>query len=63
MSEEEIMEIIELVQPKIKKVLFQTEYQSRNDLEQDLMEKIIKKINNNELKEVPGFFDFLEENQ
>lgn len=61
MSEEEIIEIIQLVQPKLKKVLNQTEYQSQDDLEQDLMEKIIIKIKNNHFMDVPGFFEFIEE--
>ncbi|MBC9722023.1 MAG: hypothetical protein H9W82_12180 [Lactobacillus sp.] len=63
MSEDEIMEIIQLVQPKLKKVLNQTEYQSKDDLEQDLMEKIIIKIKNKDLRDVPGFFEFMEEHK
>ncbi|WP_342566684.1 hypothetical protein MKY09_11465 [Psychrobacillus sp. FSL K6-4046] len=61
MSEKEILEIIKLLEPKIKKVLLQTTSQNRDDLEQDLIELLIKKIRSNSIQEVPGFFEFINE--
>lgn len=43
MSDKEMIKIIELLEPKIKKVLLQTNIHDRDDLEQDLLELIIKK--------------------
>ncbi len=59
MSDKEMIKIIELLEPKIKKVLLQTNIHNRDDLEQDLLELIIKKIRSNEIEDVPGFFDFI----
>lgn len=59
MSDIELIKIIELLEPKIKKVLLQTNIQNRDDLEQELKELIIKKISSNDIKDVPGFFDFI----
>lgn len=61
MSDSEIMEILEIIKPKLKKVLLQTNSQNSQDLEQDLTELIIKKIKSNTLKEVPGLFEFIEQ--
>ena len=63
MSDIELIKIIELLEPKIKKVLLQTNIQNRDDLEQDLKELIIKKISSNDIKDVPGFFDFINQHQ
>lgn len=59
MSDNEMIKIIELLEPKIKKVLLQTNIHNRDDLKQDLLELIIKKIRSNDIKDVPGFFDFI----
>lgn len=61
MSDSEIMEILEIIKPKLKKVLHQTSSQNSEDLEQDLTELIIKKIKSNTLKEVPGLFEFIDQ--
>ena len=63
MSDKEMIKIIELLEPKIKKVLLQTNIHDRDDLEQDLLELIIKKIRSNDIKDVPGFFDFINQQQ
>ena len=63
MSDKEMIKIIELLEPKIKKVLLQTNIHNRDDLEQDLLELIIKKIRSNDIKDVPGFFDFINQQQ
>ena len=61
MDETEILTILKQLEPKLQKVLFQTSYENREDLEQDLKERMIKAIKNNISYDVPGFFDFLEE--
>lgn len=61
MSDKEMIKIIELLEPKIKKVLMQTNIRNRDDLEQDLRELIIKKIRSNDIEDVPGFFDFIKQ--
>lgn len=63
MSDKEIEKILKLLEPKIKKVLLQTNSQNREDLEQDLLEIIIKKIRSNDIKDVPGFFDFINQDE
>lgn len=60
MSDSEILEIIEIIKPKFKKVLLQTNLQNSEDLEQDLTELIVKKLKSNTLKEVPGLFEFID---
>lgn len=52
--------ILELLAPKIKKMLKETHYQEREDLEQELKEKIIKKVKEKEQDTLPDFFDFLD---
>ncbi|WP_342601139.1 hypothetical protein MHB48_09165 [Psychrobacillus sp. FSL H8-0483] len=61
MDETHILSILKQLEPKLRSVLFQTSNEYREDLEQDLKERIIKIIQNNILQEVPGFFDFLGE--
>lgn len=56
----EIEKIIKALEPKIRKSLRETGKENRQDLEQDLLELIIKKLKDNTLKEVPGFFELLE---
>ena len=61
-SNEEILLIIDSLEPKIKKALFQTKYSHRDDLSQDIKEKIIRKLKNDEFQDVPGLFEFIEKN-
>lgn len=59
-KEEVIKTIIEKLEPSINKVLSQTPAEHREDLRQDLYEKIIRKVNQEDFDEVPGFFDLLD---
>ncbi|TQR18529.1 hypothetical protein [Psychrobacillus soli] len=61
MNETDILMIIKQLEPKLQSVLFQTSNDCREDLEQDLKERIIKIMKNNINLEVPGFFDFIGE--
>lgn len=63
MSEIDILAILKQLEPKMQSVLFQTSNDYREDLEQDLKERMIKIIKNNINLEVPGFFDFIGEEQ
>jgi hypothetical protein len=60
-SEEEKLEMINQLRPKILKALKETNPQHRDDLEQDLIEFILKKLNDPSLDEIPGLFEFLNE--
>ena len=44
LSKEELLDLIDSLNPKIKKSLKNTNYQDRNDLEQEIKLKIIKII-------------------
>lgn len=61
MDETDILSILQQLEPKIRSVLFQTSNNDREDLEQDLIERLIKVIKNNINYDVPGFFDLLAE--
>lgn len=61
MDETDILSILNQLEPKLQSVLFQTSNDYREDLEQDLKERIIKLIKNNINLEVPGFFDLVGE--
>lgn len=61
LSDDDILKILELLEPKIKKSLYQTHYSFRDDLSQELIEKIIKYLKTIQLRKVPGFFEFIEE--
>lgn len=54
------LDVIEMLTPKIKLVLKQTDLQNRDDLEQDIALMIIKAITEKEFKRFPGFFELLE---
>ncbi|WP_100330548.1 hypothetical protein [Bacillus xiapuensis] len=58
----EIVSIIEKLEPKIKKSLLQASYEHREDLAQEIKEKIIIKLKNEELAKIPGLFEFIEKN-
>lgn len=53
-------EILEMLRPKIKSVLTQTDFNNRCDLEQELSLMIIKVIKTKEFQKVPSFFELLE---
>lgn len=56
-----LLKIIDLFSPKIKKSLKQTNYQNREDLEQEIKLKMIANIKEYEVDEIPGFFQMLEQ--
>lgn len=49
------LEVIELMQPKIKKLLYQTSIGNREDLEQDLNLLIITSMEKIKFKNMPSF--------
>jgi len=51
---------IKKLQPKIKKSLYYTKPQNREDLEQELTIKIIECFRYNVFDKVPGFWEFIE---
>jgi len=53
-------EIIDMLKPKIKSVLYQTHIKYREDLEQEIMLLIVTTLQNNKFQDVPTFFDLLE---
>lgn len=55
---EEMLIIIQNFTPKIKQCLHQTSYQDREDLEQEIKLKIIKKLTTKEFQNTPSFWDF-----
>jgi predicted component of type VI protein secretion system len=50
--------IIDMFTPKIKKTLLQTDFQNREDLEQELQLKLVTLIRMYDLEEVMGFWEF-----
>ncbi|MBD7983774.1 hypothetical protein H9649_04210 [Sporosarcina sp. Sa2YVA2] len=60
LREQDIEFIIEKVQPKIVASLSQTSMNNKDDLEQDLKEKIIRILKEGKIdSSVPGFFEYL----
>ncbi|GAB0171913.1 hypothetical protein LSPCS325_53500 [Lysinibacillus sp. CTST325] len=54
-------EVIEMLKPKIKSVLRQTNPQNREDLEQDLILMVLTAIKEKDFKQIPSFFELMEE--
>lgn len=61
MTEKEILELFNQLQPKLDKVLRQTTPQHRDDLKQDLIEKMLLKLNKDDFHDVPGLFEFIDQ--
>ncbi|MBP1970311.1 hypothetical protein J2Z83_002429 [Virgibacillus natechei] len=61
--EELHQELIKKVEPKIRKSINSIPEKYREDVKQDLMEKIIKSADNVKYEDVPGFYDFIKEEQ
>lgn len=61
LSKEELMDLIDSLNPKIKKSLKNTNYQDRNDLEQEIKLKIIESYEKIAAIEAPNFEEFLAE--
>lgn len=53
-------EVIEILTPKIKKELYQTDVQNRKDLEQELLLMIIETIQTKQFKTPPTFLELIE---
>ena len=60
-NEEFQQEVLDMLKPKIKSVLNQTDMQNREDLEQEICLMIIATIKEKEFKQLPTFFEFLEQ--
>ncbi|MBD7944397.1 MULTISPECIES: hypothetical protein [Psychrobacillus] len=61
MDEAEILALITQLKPKMQRVLHQTSFEYREDLEQELKEKIIKIIQSKISYNTPSFFDLSNE--
>ncbi|MGG0409690.1 hypothetical protein [Peribacillus simplex] len=61
LSKDELMDLIDSLNPKIKKSLKNTNYQDRNDLEQEIKLKIIESYEKIAAIEAPNFEEFLTE--
>ncbi|MDM5210452.1 hypothetical protein QUF94_03060 [Peribacillus sp. NJ4] len=61
LSKEELVNLIDSLNPKIKKSLKNTNYQDRNDLEQEIKLKIIESYEKIAAIEAPNFEEFLAE--
>jgi hypothetical protein len=59
LSKEELLYLIDSLNPKIKKSLKNTNYQDRNDLEQEIKLKIIESYEKIAAIEAPNFEEFL----
>lgn len=57
-NQEALLNIIQRFSPKLKHSLFQTSQQEREDLEQDLVLKMIEVIYQYDLESTPRFWDF-----
>ncbi|TQR31745.1 hypothetical protein C7Y47_14110 [Lysinibacillus sphaericus] len=55
---EDTLTIIENFIPKIKQCLHNTDFQEREDLEQEIKLKIIEKLATVEFQDAPSFWDF-----
>ncbi|MDF0725779.1 hypothetical protein PY093_03505 [Cytobacillus sp. S13-E01] len=53
-------ELIEILSPKIKKALLQTDIKNREDLEQELITMILTNLKKREDEKIPTFFEILE---
>ncbi|NMH70666.1 hypothetical protein HF072_17940 [Bacillus sp. RO3] len=50
-------DVIQTFEPKIKKSLYLTRVENRDDLEQELKIKVIRYVRDYSLENVPGLFD------
>ena len=60
-SEAFLKDILEMLKPKIKSVLNQTDFKYREDLEQEISLMIIRVAKNKEFKKFPTFFELIEQ--
>lgn len=54
-------EVLDMLKPKIKAVLYQTNLQERLDLEQEIILMIITSIKTKEFRKAPSFFELIED--
>lgn len=52
-------EVIRMLMPSIKKASLQTPIEHREDLEQEIYLKIVQKVNQENLEELPNFFEVI----
>lgn len=52
--------VIKLFEPKLKKTLYMTNPNDRDDLEQELKMKMVSYIKEYDMNSVPGFWEFKE---
>ena len=57
LEENEIIELLNLMEPKIMKSLSNTAYQEQEDLKQELHLKMLETIAKGRIKEVSGFWE------
>ncbi|UOQ48358.1 hypothetical protein MUN88_20350 [Gracilibacillus caseinilyticus] len=50
-----------MLEPLINKALYQVSLQNRNDVRQEIHYKIIKKVYDEEMEELPGLIDILKQ--
>ncbi|MEK4628513.1 hypothetical protein MKZ17_09930 [Solibacillus sp. FSL R7-0682] len=55
------LELLDILKPKIKKELQQTDFQSRADLEQEIILIILEILKKKNFEKLPTFFSMLEE--
>jgi hypothetical protein len=53
-------EVLDMLQPKIKSVLHQTNFQNRLDLEQEISLMIIMTVRSKQFRKAPSFFELIE---
>ena len=53
-------ELLDILKPKIKKELQQTDIQNRDDLEQEIILEILEVLNKKKFKNLPTFFGLLQ---
>ena len=53
------IELIELLKPKIKKELNQTNPKDRDDLEHEIILKILEELKTKEFRSIPTFFELV----
>lgn len=53
-------ELLELLKPKIKKELNQTDPKNREDLEQEILLKILEELRTKKFHSIPTFFELVE---
>lgn len=56
-------EVLDMLKPKIKSVLNQTDYKNREDLEQEISLMIILAVKEKQFKKIPTFFELLEQGE